>query len=250
MTETSDANGGAWVKVVKGTPLEVARIAASIGGSLQTVHEGQILQRLLTSAKMPDVWTELQRKDRKSGRYLHPAIGIEPNRYRDEHELQQAALGETLCFAYCAARDRVSVSKMCEVEAKRTELKTIADALRECAEQIQHEKNLGLTVSTPPSAPLTTAEYYVEQILNLRGASDPLVVKNHRGDPVTRGVQIVIAAFLKDRFGDRLDRTAATLTAVALGLRSHEVSKRAARSAFSGRGNAQRSTMRKAGDAV
>ncbi len=235
MTEAKDVDGGAWVRVVKGTPLEVARIAGSIGGSLQTAHEGQILQRLLTSAKMRDVWTELQRKERKSGRYLHPATGLDPNRYRDQDEMQQAALGETLCFAYCAARDRVSVSKMAEVEAKRTELKYIADALRVCAERIQHEKNLGIAVSTPPSAPMATAEYYVEQILNLRDAADPLVVKNHRGDPVTRGVQIVIAAFLKDRFGDRLDRTAATLAAVALGLRSHEVSERAARSAFSGR---------------
>jgi len=58
-----------------------------------------------------------------------------------------------------------------------------------------------------------------------------------------RGVQITIAGFLKDRFGDYLYGTAATLTAVALGL-SQTPSSRGSRSAFSVPKAAKRSRAR------
>ena len=61
--------------------------------------------------------------------------------------------------------------------------------------------------------------------------SDPLTIQNDRGDPVVRGVPIVIAAWLSETFGTRLDGTAATLGAVAL---DQKTSERATRSAFSG----------------
>ena len=84
----------------------------------------------------------------------------------------------------------------------------------------------------------------------IRGADDPITITNFsRGDPTERGVQITIAAFLKDRFGSHLYRTAATLTAVALGLSqkpSHRVSRSAfSRSAFSTPEAAKRSRARR-----
>src|SRR5947209_16293877 len=61
--------------------------------------------------------------------------------------------------------------------------------------------------------------------------NDPFFVERERGDPVERGVQIGIAVFLRERFGAELHRTAAVLTAIALGL---EVipSEQISRSAF------------------
>lgn len=234
MNHTNEQGGGGWVRVMKGTPPEAVRIASSIGASLQTPYEGGILRRLLTSPKMKDVWNELRRRDRQHGRFLHGAIGLDESRYGSKEEMQEAALGELLCFVYCAARDRVSVCKLEEAKAKKAEIEERANNLKKYATEI-NGSYFG-NVQKPASIKdlLESAEFYMTQAQEIRGLNDPLIVKNNRGDPVTRGVQIVVAAFLLERFGDRLDRTAATLTAVALGLKPNEVSERVSRSAFSG----------------
>jgi hypothetical protein len=63
----------------------------------------------------------------------------------------------------------------------------------------------------------------------LRQPNDPLIVERDRGDPVERGVHISIAEKLKLTFGNRLERTAATLASVALGVK---IGIRPARSAL------------------
>jgi hypothetical protein len=62
------------------------------------------------------------------------------------------------------------------------------------------------------------AAIYEANAAEVRAVDDPLTIKNDRGDPVTRGVQTVIAAFFRERFGQNLDSTAATLTTISLGL--------------------------------
>jgi hypothetical protein len=63
----------------------------------------------------------------------------------------------------------------------------------------------------------------------LRRPDDPLTVDRHRGDPIVRGVQIMIGVKLAEQFGERLDGTAATLTRVAL---DAETTPRTSRSAL------------------
>jgi len=43
-----------------------------------------------------------------------------------------------------------------------------------------------------------------------RSVDDPLIVVRHRGDPIVRGVQILVGLTLEEQFGERLDGTAAT----------------------------------------
>ena len=50
-----------------------------------------------------------------------------------------------------------------------------------------------------------------------RRRDDPLIVDRNRGDPIVRGVQIIIGVKLEEQFADRLDGTGATLASVALG---------------------------------
>ncbi len=52
---------------------------------------------------------------------------------------------------------------------------------------------------------------------DLPSSTSPRVIRNDRGDRIARGVQIRISELLMEHFGERLDGTAATLTAVALG---------------------------------
>jgi hypothetical protein len=66
----------------------------------------------------------------------------------------------------------------------------------------------------------------------MRRPDDPLIVERHRGDPIVRGVQIMISVKFKETFGERFDGIAAILTSVALGA---ETSPRVSRSALAGK---------------
>jgi hypothetical protein len=77
---------------------------------------------------------------------------------------------------------------------------------------------------------LRVADWLENTTRALRRPNDPLMVAKHRDDPIQRGVHISIANKLNYTFGRRLDRTAATLASVALGVK---IGVRPARSALS-----------------
>lgn len=74
------------------------------------------------------------------------------------------------------------------------------------------------------------ADWHDQFVENLIPDTDPLIIKNERGNPVIRGVQITIAAHLRDVWGAGMDRTVKTLAEVAL---NQSTSERVSRSAFS-----------------
>jgi hypothetical protein len=67
--------------------------------------------------------------------------------------------------------------------------------------------------------------------LVLAPQSDPHIAINERGDPLERGIQIDIAAFFQNTFGNALSGLAAELTGVVMGRTG--LSPRVSRSAFS-----------------
>ncbi len=140
-------------------------------------------------------------------------------------------MAETLHFALLAASDGVPVTKPEEIAAKKAELLREAETLRQDAAAAAAGA-FGPVGAADAGALDRAAARKEAQAASGRPPTDPLMVKNDRGDPVTRGVQIIIAAFLEDRFGDRLYGTAAALTGVALGLPTP--SARVSQSAFSG----------------
>ncbi|OZB21970.1 MAG: hypothetical protein B7X49_17400 [Acidiphilium sp. 34-64-41] len=189
-------------------------------------NDADIFTRLISDERMSAVWKTLQARKRPVRQYLYPAIQPPHAPPTDAEGRQAAALAETFLFALTAARDGVRVSKPDESERRRQEILQQATIFSDSAKFL------------PPQDAETFARataQWTAAANNIRGADDPLTVSNDRGDRLARGVQIIIAVFLLDRFGNRLDGTAATLTAVALGLKSSEVSVRVSRSAFSGR---------------
>lgn len=215
-----------WVKLPDWTPAPVAAIVLRIVRDGLPDREADILTRLAIDPRMKLVWQELKRRTRPDQRYVHPATPPPHAPERDEHGRQGAALAETLHFAFCAARDQMRVSKVEESERRRQEVLAEAVTFRRAA-----------VLLPPPDAEtfVRVADQWEGLATEVRAADDPMTVANDRGDRLARGVQIIIAGFLLERFGDRLGRTAATLAAVALGLKSNKVSERVSRSAFSGR---------------
>jgi hypothetical protein len=237
----NEANENSSIRV----PASVARAAWTVGQSLAAdgypiKHEQwAILRRLVTDARMLRVWKELTRLKRQGGGYFHPAKlrsdkPVFKRRLEEpaltQDEVQAEALAELFHFAYCAARDRITVSKASEVEEMKAKLLQRAQTLRDIADDL---------IAANPADPLDAvdalrrvAAWLEAGAASLRPPDDPLTIQNERGDRVVRGVQIVIAAHLREAFGKPLDGTAATLAAVALG---QETSERVTRSAFSGR---------------
>jgi hypothetical protein len=209
---------------------EIARIAADA----LTPREAEILIRLATDERMKNVWTLLKSRKRQTriadrretpeqaGGFLYPAQQPRDALARTDDENQEAAMAETFLLAFRAAADRVPVKKEHEAIEKKEALLAKARSVRE----------LALEIPSKAEAFNRAAAIYEANAAEVRAVDDPLTIKNDRGDPVTRGVQIVIAAFFKERFGQKLDSTAATLTTVALGL-DKPASERASRSAFS-----------------
>jgi hypothetical protein len=94
---------------------------------------------------------------------------------------------------------------------------------------------------------LRVADWLRNYTRALRRPNSHLMVKKHRGDPVRRGIYISITEKVLFLFGQRLDRTSATLTSVAIG---KHVGTRPARSALSRdkqtrKRNARKQTKRK-----
>jgi hypothetical protein len=208
--------------------------AQSLPGEQRTV-----LLRLATDGRMRKVWTELCRRNRSNRQFVNAANASRELPSLTKEEVQAKALGEIFHFAFCAARDKRMVSKPEDVAQEKEKLTQKAAILRELAEMVEVSSftieraipdAASRQLAIADAAALVRVASWLEHVAAaLRPPSDPLMVQHHRGDPVVRGVQIEIAAQLKEMFGKVLHGTAATLTSVAL---ATETSERVTRSAF------------------
>jgi hypothetical protein len=200
-----------------------------------------ILHRLATDDRMRFVWREFLRKQ-DSGQFKYPA-----SQFQELHsqsltgdEAQAKALAATLYFAFCAARDRMPVAKLDSLIEAKAKLVARAELLLDIADDLTASLAQPLASADAVTHGLADAAalHRVAAWLlsnakqHIRDSSDPLTIRNERGDRAVRGVPIAIAAWLNETFGSRLDGTAATMGSVALG---QQTSERATRSAFSGR---------------
>ena len=216
------------------------------------VEQFSIVRRLATDGRMRKVWNELLRRNRTNGNYVNAAKrSREPSLAQDE--VQAKALREIFHFAFCAARDKRSVSKFEDVAREKDKLIQKALILRELAEMVEvssftSERAIPDSVSrqlaiADAAALLRVASWLEHVAAAFRQPDDPLMVMYHRGDPVVRGVQIEIAAQMQQTFGKVLHGTAATITSVAL---AKETTEKVTRTAFSDHNPSKKSSLRKA----
>jgi hypothetical protein len=186
-----------------------------------------VVDRLTTDPRMVSVWRELQR---------NPASLSPQARFN--------AMGRTLHATYRSVADKRVATKLAVALETQRRLLREAETLRHVADDIDasvhcapryiaERQNLSQCLADA-EAMRRVAAWREALAAQIRGEDDPLTTMNFRGDPLEGGVQITIAGFLKDEFGDYLYGTAATLTAVALGL-AKAPSARISRSAFSRR---------------
>lgn len=226
----------------------IAEFLRSMWSEANSSSDSQaILGRLASDPRMLTVYATLLQKDRSTNQYLHAArtTNLDGQPYAiyvlGADERQHGAIEETLYNTFRAAMNRniLRVTKDDEVEPARQALKARIDILNEVAAAMREtagehlgkpaERRAAMEMFADARALLRAADWNRKLLLKLRGPNDPLTVKNHRGDPIARGVGSTIASFLNDRFGSPLYGTSATLTSVALG---QEVSDRVIRSAF------------------
>jgi len=233
------AQGGTLIALPAWVPESVVNQVRSIEARCEPGRDHAILCRLATDPRMRNVWTTLMSKTRSgSKKFVHPVRPAVEAPPLPEVDAQEMALGETVHFAFCAARDELAVSKPDEITPARERFAERARILRNVAAEL-----LASVAANPWQDPAAVvlcrndaealnrvAEWQEAQIPRLRGPDDPLSISNERGDRVERGVASACASFLKDRFGGRLDGTAATLASVAL---ATDISERIPRSAFS-----------------
>jgi len=112
---------------------------------LSTDHRA-ILLRLATDPRMRGVWNELGKRNRSGDGFFHPAKCNTPLMQDEaltktlgkliQDEAQARAMGELFLFAFCAARNKVSVSKPSDAEPLRNLCEQRARILREVADDL------------------------------------------------------------------------------------------------------------------
>ena len=218
----ASSSDGWLIRLPTWTPPGVEREIRIIAATTLAEEAAATLVRRIWDIRMVGVWEELGRRRRGTGEYLHPARPPAHAPPRSPFQVQQSAMAETLHFAFCSARDGRRATTLGEIAQMQVELLEQAAMLR------------ALVAKTPPNGELAdkveagalmrAAARLEAEAAAARGADDPLTVVRHTADPLARGVQIDVASFLLDRFGDRLDATAGTLTAVTLGLKKRSLS--------------------------
>ena len=234
-------------------PPSVEKQARRIEGQDLSTEQRAILLRLATDDRMRKVWKELSKRKRPDGGFVYAAKSRQKVPSRKQNEAQNEALAELFHFAFCAARDRISVSKAVEVEREKEALLQKAKILRELAKFVEVTAfSKEHVIPDPLSHQLTIFDagallrvaHFLEHVAAaMRPPSDPLMVQYHRGDPVVKGVQIEIAAQMQKTFGRVLHGTAATIASVAL---AKETTEKVTRTAFSDQNPSKKGSLPKA----
>lgn len=199
------------------------------------------MARLATDTRMQHVWAHLSRRKRPAGNFYYTVQAHPYYAHLSPSEAHASALGEVLFAIFCIVRDNRKAGKLDEAEATKQRLLDEARTLRRvandliasiCAAPHYVAAQVDLQQHAEDAEALHRVAIWRESLAaDIRNADDPLTISNARGDPLARGVQIDIACFLKERFGDHLHGISGTLTAVALGL-AEAPSASVSRSAF------------------
>ena len=214
-------------------PFPMDRLSAAVEEAIQKVEipdwvraQRAILERMTTDDRMKKVWALLLSRNRPSRKFAYPARPRDSTGSKSADEMQFDALRELFYFVFSAARDKMSVSRPIEIQESKEDLAKNAKTLRAIANDLDLAAatgQLGVAsaqdkqLAASDSASLRHVAGWLDQLSTAhRRPGDPMIVERHRGDPVVRGVQILIAVKLEELFGHRLDGTAATLTSVAL----------------------------------
>ena len=175
-----------------------------------------LLTRLLTDPRMRSVWKELTRKDRRTGRFLHPArlvdllSGITEASERQDRAMQllvPLALGPFMTGVQPAARLRRDVDK------DRAEAREMARRLREWAAREGAVAGYRWRVRAKK---LKKAAEAFDEIVTEVEARCIAVVDRDRGRLEARGLAMLIAENCERLFGSVLPAVTATMTSVAL----------------------------------
>jgi hypothetical protein len=215
-------------------PNAVVKQVRRIEAQPLSAEQQAILLRLATDTRMRSVWTELTRRKRPSGDFLHPTKRPSDRPTLTQDDAQDDALALLFFFVLRAARDQVPAWKAEELTAKKSETIQRARVLRELANELSTDPfySSELLAVADAAALLRVARWLETLVATARPTSDPLIIEKDRGNRRMRALQILCAAQLMDTFGNRLDGTAATLASVAL---DNRASARATRSALSRR---------------
>jgi hypothetical protein len=208
------------------TPGSVIGIIRSIENSDLTLEQRRILGRLALNPRMQRVWGELLKRKKPSRDFAYPARQEQYPQLRSQHDLQNAALREIFHFTFCAARDKMAVTRLPEILQNKNILLQNGAMLRALAHDLglsRSNREFGVTdavsseLAANDVASLDNVANWLEHVVSaLRQPGDPLMVAKHRGNPIVRGVHTLIATKLYEIVGKPLDRTAATLASVAL----------------------------------
>jgi hypothetical protein len=98
-------------------------------------EQRQILGRMTSDKRMQTVWSELTKRKRPSRAFFHPAIPR--NGHPTSDDAQSEALRELFHFVFCAARDKMSVSKPSEVKEGKELLLRNAIMMRSVAQDLE-----------------------------------------------------------------------------------------------------------------
>jgi hypothetical protein len=181
-------------------------------------------EQVVHDERMKLVYDQFLRRNRQTGAFLHPAKKQASDQSADQ--AQQAAIREVLRLTVSAAGDRMSVSKLEQLEMARQQWGDISLQFRGLAHDMELASERGLLglddhssqnlVAGDIQAMHRVANWVDHLASSMRQPDDPLIVARDRGDPIERGVRILIGITLEEQFGQRLEGTAATLTSVAL----------------------------------
>jgi hypothetical protein len=174
---------------------------------------GPILIRLLTDLRMRTVWSQLARRNRKTGRFLWPAACLTPGETAEERqEFAMVILFSMICGV---APYHPSATLRRDLESARAQQQALARQLREEAEEqeaIEQWEN-----DRPSRADkLHAAADALDEIAAEAGTREIAIVERDRGNLDAHGLAISIARKCCWLFGAPLFSVTATLTSVAL----------------------------------
>jgi hypothetical protein len=122
------------IALPKWLPSSVEKQVRQIEERTLPAEQRVILVRLATDDRMRKVWSELLRRSRSGEHFFYPAKRFAEMSSLTPDEIQAQALSEILHFAFCAARDKIAVSKPEDVARAKEELIPKAQILCELAE--------------------------------------------------------------------------------------------------------------------
>ena len=167
---------------------------------------------LLTDRRMRTTWAELTRKDRRTGRFLHPS---RLERVVEASERQHRTMGVLICWVLWPSAHgvRPTAGLRRDVDKDRSEAREVARKLREWAAREGAVERCRMLVRAKKFE--DAAEALDEMATEAEGRYFA-VVERDRGSLEARGLALWISDSCEMLFGSPLPSVTATMTSVAL----------------------------------